>query len=110
MTLLLAILVGLNHLAQQSRQRHCFCFELSFHTGKDFDSQAEASMTTNTSPTTAAGCTVNADEHSVGALTARRATDPGQLQRLIGMDMAFAVTAMFNAVGCLAISLLTAGN
>lgn len=46
----------------------------------------------------------DADEHSVGALTARLATDPSQLQQLMGMNMAFVVISIFNVVGCLAIA------
>lgn len=44
------------------------------------------------------------DEHSVGALTARLATDPTQLQQMLGMNMAFVVISVLNVVGCLAIS------
>ena len=46
------------------------------------------------------------EDHSVGALTARLATDPLQLQQLLGMNMAFVVISFFNVVGCLIISFL----
>ncbi|OAA65488.1 spermidine/putrescine import ATP-binding protein potA [Niveomyces insectorum RCEF 264] len=46
----------------------------------------------------------DADAHSVGALTARLATDPTQLQQLLGMNMAFAVISVINVVGCLTVS------
>lgn len=46
----------------------------------------------------------DADEHSVGALTARLATDPSQLQELLGTNMAFVVISVLNVVGCLVIS------
>ena len=44
------------------------------------------------------------DDHSVGALTARLATDPTQLQQLLGMNMAFVIISILNVVGCLAIA------
>ncbi|KAM7185763.1 ABC transporter-like protein [Rhypophila sp. PSN 637] len=44
------------------------------------------------------------DDHSVGALTARLATDPSQLQELLGTNMAFVVISILNVVGCIAIS------
>ncbi|KAK0709215.1 ABC transporter-like protein [Lasiosphaeria miniovina] len=46
----------------------------------------------------------DADEHSVGALTARLATDPSQLQELLGTNMAFVIISILNVVGCLSIS------
>ena len=46
----------------------------------------------------------DAEEHNVGALTARLATDPTQLQQLLGMNMAFVIISFFNVVGCLIIS------
>ncbi|KAK3381970.1 P-loop containing nucleoside triphosphate hydrolase protein [Podospora didyma] len=46
----------------------------------------------------------DADDHSVGALTARLATDPSQLQELLGTNMAFVIISLLNVVGCLAIS------
>ncbi|KAK0644568.1 P-loop containing nucleoside triphosphate hydrolase protein [Cercophora newfieldiana] len=46
----------------------------------------------------------DADDHSVGALTARLATDPTQLQELLGTNMAFVIISILNVVGCLAIS------
>ncbi|CAK7232957.1 hypothetical protein SEUCBS140593_008439 [Sporothrix eucalyptigena] len=44
------------------------------------------------------------DEHSAGALTARLATDPSQLQQLLGMNLAFVAISVLNVVGCLAVS------
>ncbi|KAK3316628.1 P-loop containing nucleoside triphosphate hydrolase protein [Apodospora peruviana] len=44
------------------------------------------------------------DNHSVGALTARLATDPSQLQELLGTNMAFVVISVLNVVGCITIS------
>ncbi len=46
----------------------------------------------------------DADDHSAGALTARLATDPTQLQQLLGMNLAFVAISVLNVVGCLAIS------
>lgn len=46
----------------------------------------------------------DADDHSVGALTARLATDPSQLQELLGTNMAFVLISILNVVGCLIIS------
>jgi ABC-type multidrug transport system fused ATPase/permease subunit len=46
----------------------------------------------------------DADDHSVGALTAQLATDPSQLQELLGTNMAFVVISILNVVGCLAIA------
>ena len=46
----------------------------------------------------------DADEHSVGALTARLATDPTQLQQLLGTNMAFVAISLLNVVGCVAIA------
>lgn len=45
------------------------------------------------------------DENSAGALTARLATDPQQLQQLMGTNMAFLLMSLFNLVGCIFISL-----
>ncbi|EPE03869.1 abc transporter [Ophiostoma piceae UAMH 11346] len=42
--------------------------------------------------------------NSVGALTARLATDPSQLQQLLGMNLAFVAISVLNVVGCLAVS------
>ncbi|KAL1843116.1 hypothetical protein VTJ49DRAFT_3063 [Mycothermus thermophilus] len=42
--------------------------------------------------------------HSVGALTAQLATDPTQLQELVGTNMAFVVISLLNVVGCLALA------
>ncbi|KAH6617221.1 hypothetical protein F5144DRAFT_596273 [Chaetomium tenue] len=44
------------------------------------------------------------DAHSVGALTAQLATDPSQLQELLGTNMAFVAISILNIVGCLAIA------
>ncbi|KAK4225117.1 hypothetical protein QBC38DRAFT_531307 [Podospora fimiseda] len=46
----------------------------------------------------------DSDDHSVGALTARLATDPSQLQELLGTNMAFVIISILNVVGCLVIS------
>lgn len=43
-------------------------------------------------------------EHSIGAMTARLATDPSQLQQLLGMNMAFVVISVLSVIGCLTIS------
>ncbi|KAF1968688.1 P-loop containing nucleoside triphosphate hydrolase protein [Bimuria novae-zelandiae CBS 107.79] len=44
------------------------------------------------------------EENSVGTLTARLATDPTQLQQLLGMNMAMAFISIFNVIGCITIS------
>jgi len=44
------------------------------------------------------------EAHSVGALTAQLATDPSQLQELLGTNMAFVIISLLNVVGCLAIA------
>ncbi|KAH6842615.1 P-loop containing nucleoside triphosphate hydrolase protein [Chaetomium sp. MPI-CAGE-AT-0009] len=44
------------------------------------------------------------DTHSVGALTAQLATDPSQLQELLGTNMAFVVISILNVIGCLAVA------
>jgi ABC-type multidrug transport system fused ATPase/permease subunit len=46
----------------------------------------------------------DADDHSVGALTAQLATDPSQLQELLGTNMAFVLISILNVAGCLAIA------
>ncbi|KAK3991535.1 hypothetical protein QBC44DRAFT_393102 [Cladorrhinum sp. PSN332] len=46
----------------------------------------------------------DSDDHSVGALTARLATDPSQLQELLGTNMAFVIISMLNVAGCLVLS------
>ncbi|KAK1754270.1 ABC transporter-like protein [Echria macrotheca] len=46
----------------------------------------------------------DAEDHSVGALTARLATDPSQLQELMGTNMAFVLISLLNVAGCLVIS------
>ena len=45
------------------------------------------------------------EDNSVGTLTARLATDPTQLQQLLGMNMAMVFISVFNVIGCTAISL-----
>ncbi|KAK8116959.1 ABC transporter family protein [Apiospora kogelbergensis] len=42
--------------------------------------------------------------HSAGALTALLATDPAQLQQLLGTNMAFVTISMLSVAGCLAIA------
>uniref|UniRef100_L7JCX2 Spermidine/putrescine import ATP-binding protein potA n=1 Tax=Pyricularia oryzae (strain P131) TaxID=1143193 RepID=L7JCX2_PYRO1 len=44
------------------------------------------------------------DANSTGALAARLATDPAQLQQLLGMNMGFVAVSVLSVVGCLAIS------
>ncbi|OWP07535.1 ABC transporter [Marssonina coronariae] len=44
------------------------------------------------------------EENSIGALTSRMATDPTQLQQLLGINMAFVCISVFNILGCLALS------
>ncbi|KAK3492300.1 P-loop containing nucleoside triphosphate hydrolase protein [Neurospora hispaniola] len=44
------------------------------------------------------------DDHSVGTLTARLATDPSQLQEILGINMAFVLISILNVAGCLIIS------
>ncbi|GAB1316179.1 hypothetical protein MFIFM68171_06389 [Madurella fahalii] len=46
----------------------------------------------------------DADNHSVGALTAQLATDPTQLQELLGTNMAFVIISILNVVGCLTLA------
>lgn len=46
----------------------------------------------------------DADNHSVGALTAQLATDPTQLQELLGTNMAFVMISILNVVGCLTLA------
>ncbi|EAA29583.2 P-loop containing nucleoside triphosphate hydrolase protein [Neurospora crassa] len=43
-------------------------------------------------------------DHSVGTLTARLATDPSQLQEILGINMAFVLISILNVAGCLIIS------
>lgn len=45
------------------------------------------------------------EENSVGTLTARLATDPTQLQQLLGMNMAMVFISIFNVIGCMTISI-----
>lgn len=44
------------------------------------------------------------EENSAGSLTSRLSTDPTQLQELLGANMAFPLIAVFNVLGCIAIS------
>ncbi|EKD13596.1 ABC transporter [Drepanopeziza brunnea f. sp. 'multigermtubi' MB_m1] len=44
------------------------------------------------------------EENSIGSLTSRMASDPTQLQQLLGINMAFVYVSMFNLVGCLGLS------
>ncbi|TVY37341.1 ABC transporter [Lachnellula subtilissima] len=44
------------------------------------------------------------EKNSVGALTARIATDPTQLQQLLGINMAFVFISVLNVVGCISMS------
>ncbi|KAK3303119.1 P-loop containing nucleoside triphosphate hydrolase protein [Chaetomium strumarium] len=46
----------------------------------------------------------DADDHSVGALTAQLATDPSQLQELLGTNMAFAIISVLNVIGCVVVA------
>jgi ATP-binding cassette, subfamily B (MDR/TAP), member 1 len=48
----------------------------------------------------------DSDSNSTGALTARLATDPSQLQELLGTNMAFVLISVLNVVGCLILSFL----
>ena len=44
-------------------------------------------------------------DHVSGILTARIATDPAQLQQLLGINMAMVMISIFNVVGCIAIAI-----
>ena len=44
-------------------------------------------------------------EHASGLLTARIATDPAQLQQLLGINMAMVMISIFNVIGCIAIAI-----
>ena len=44
------------------------------------------------------------EENSIGSLTARVATDPTQLQQLLGINMAIVLISIFNITGCVTIS------
>jgi ATP-binding cassette subfamily B (MDR/TAP) protein 1 len=46
----------------------------------------------------------DSEENSVGMLTARIATDPTQLQQLLGINMAMVFISIFNVIGCVTIS------
>jgi ABC-type bacteriocin/lantibiotic exporter with double-glycine peptidase domain len=43
-------------------------------------------------------------ENSTGALSARVASDPAQLQQLLGVNAASMLTCVFNVAGCIAVS------
>ncbi|KAL1597186.1 hypothetical protein SLS60_008768 [Paraconiothyrium brasiliense] len=45
------------------------------------------------------------EDNSAGTLTARLATDPTQLQQLLGMNMAMVFISIFNVIGCTTISI-----
>lgn len=44
------------------------------------------------------------EDNSVGALTARMASDPTQLQQLLGINMAVVLISVFNILGCVSMS------
>ncbi|KAI9053388.1 hypothetical protein LZ554_002347 [Drepanopeziza brunnea f. sp. 'monogermtubi'] len=44
------------------------------------------------------------EENSIGSLTSRMASDPTQLQQLLGINMAFVCISMFNLIGCIGLS------
>jgi ATP-binding cassette subfamily B (MDR/TAP) protein 1 len=46
------------------------------------------------------------EDNSVGALTAKMATDPTQLQQLLGINMAIVLISMCNIVGCITMSFI----
>ncbi|KAL5380596.1 hypothetical protein DPSP01_007659 [Paraphaeosphaeria sporulosa] len=50
-------------------------------------------------------CFFDKEENSAGTLTARLATDPTQLQQLLGMNMAMVFISIFNVIGCTSISI-----
>lgn len=43
-------------------------------------------------------------ENAVGVLTARLATDPAQLQQLLGTNMAMVLISMFSLIGCITLA------
>lgn len=45
-------------------------------------------------------------EHSSGLLSARIATDPAQLQQLLGINMAMVVISLLNLTGCITIAIV----
>jgi ATP-binding cassette subfamily B (MDR/TAP) protein 1 len=45
-------------------------------------------------------------DHSSGLLTARIATDPTQLQQLLGINMAMVMISIFNVMGCITIAMV----
>jgi ATP-binding cassette subfamily B (MDR/TAP) protein 1 len=45
-------------------------------------------------------------DHSSGLLTTRIATDPTQLQQLLGINMAMVIISIFNVVGCITIAIV----
>ena len=46
----------------------------------------------------------DAEEHSAGTLISRVSSDPQQLEQLMGLNMAFMLTAVFSIIGCVAIA------
>jgi ATP-binding cassette subfamily B (MDR/TAP) protein 1 len=44
-------------------------------------------------------------DHSSGLLTARIATDPAQLQQLLGINMAMVMISIFGVIGCITIAI-----
>ena len=46
----------------------------------------------------------DAEEHSAGTLVSNISSDPQQLEQLMGLNMAFMLTAFFSIVGCVAIA------
>ncbi|KAH8902161.1 P-loop containing nucleoside triphosphate hydrolase protein [Coniochaeta sp. PMI_546] len=93
MTVMLAVLVGISHFAM-GWSATTLAFHITHrYRGEYFHNILSKSV-----------AFFDSDDHSVGALTARLATDPTQLQQLLGMNMAFVIISVFNVVGCLIIS------
>ncbi|KAK0707633.1 P-loop containing nucleoside triphosphate hydrolase protein [Lasiosphaeris hirsuta] len=93
MFVMLAIFVGLTYFALGWSSSTIAFHITHYYRGEYFDNILAKSVSF-----------FDADDHSVGALTARLATDPSQLQELLGTNMAFVVISLLNVVGCLAIS------
>ncbi|KAK3349501.1 P-loop containing nucleoside triphosphate hydrolase protein [Lasiosphaeria hispida] len=93
MFVMLAIFVGLTYFALGWSSSTIAFHITHYYRGEYFDNILAKSVSF-----------FDADDHSVGALTARLATDPTQLQELLGTNMAFVVISLLNVVGCLAIS------
>jgi len=93
MFVMLAIFVGITYFAL-SWSSSTIAFHIThYYRGEYFDNILAKSV-----------AFFDADDHSVGALTARLATDPTQLQELLGTNMAFVIISILNVVGCLAIA------